>query len=99
MISEGKSAPHKIQGIGANFVPKNFKSDRCDAIICITNEEAYQVGREVAESEGILIGVSSGAAVCAAKKLAESGKFDNEIIVAIAPDSGEHYLSVPEYLI
>ena len=99
MITEGKAAPHKIQGIGANFVPGNFKSERCDEIICIENEEAYQTGKEIAECEGILIGISGGAAICAARKLAERGGFDGEIIVAVAPDSGEHYLSVPDYLI
>jgi cysteine synthase A len=99
MISEGKASPHKIQGIGANFVPANFKSDRCDEIICITNEEAYEAGREVAECEGILVGISSGASLAAARKLSERGEYDGEIIVVVAPDSGEHYLSVPDYLI
>lgn len=99
MITKNVSGAHKIQGIGANFIPDNYDPDICDEIVCIENEEAYKAGREVAECEGVLIGISGGAAVCAAKKLADTGKFDNEIIVAIAPDSGEHYLSVDDYLI
>jgi len=99
MLSEGKSAPHKLQGIGANFVPANFMREYCDEIITVSNEEAYEAGREVAELEGILIGISSGAALCGAKKLAKKGNFEGQIVVAIAADSGEHYLSVPDYLI
>ena len=99
MITKNVSGAHKIQGIGANFIPDNYDPDICDEIVCIENEEAYKTGREVAECEGVLIGISGGAAVCAAKKLADTGKFDNEIIVAISPDSGEHYLSVDDYLI
>lgn len=99
MLSEGIAAPHKLQGIGANFVPDNFKREYCDEVITVTNEEAYETGREVAELEGILIGISSGAALCGAKKLAKSRNLDGEIIVAIAADSGEHYLSVENYIL
>jgi len=99
MLSEGKAAPHKLQGIGANFVPDNFKAEFCDEIITVSNEEAYEAGREVAKLEGILIGISSGAALCGAKKLVSKGSLDGQIVVAIAADSGEHYLSVPDYII
>lgn len=99
LISSGIAGAHKLQGIGANFIPKNYDAKYCDKIITVTNEEAYETGREVAEKEGILIGISSGAALCGAKKLCQSGDFDGEIVVSIAADSGEHYLSVPDYLI
>jgi len=99
MLTKNTSGSHKIQGIGANFIPSNYDNEVCDEIYDIENEEAYEAGREVAECEGILIGISGGAAVVAARKFAERGGLDGEIIVAIAPDSGEHYLSVPEYLI
>lgn len=99
MLSKGTYGSHKLQGIGANFVPKNFVRELCDKIITVTNEEAYQTAREVRDFEGILVGISSGATLCAARKLAENYDFDGEIIVAIAADSGEHYLSVDNYLI
>ncbi|MBO5909369.1 MAG: cysteine synthase A [Clostridia bacterium] len=99
MISEGKSAPHKLQGIGANFVPDNFKAEFCDEIITVSNEEAYETGREVANLEGMLIGISSGAALCGARKLVNKRNFDGQIVVAVAADSGEHYLSVPDYIL
>ena len=99
MITEGIAGPHKIQGIGANFVPGNYDTGYCDEIIKISGEEAYSCGREVARTEGILIGITSGAAVCAAEKLAEKGIYNEKIIVAVAADSGEHYLSVKDYLL
>ncbi len=99
MITEGCAGSHKIQGIGANFVPSNYDSNYCDEIIAVSGDEAFETGRDVAKTEGILIGISSGAAVCAAVKLTQRGGYDNKIIVALAPDSGEHYLSVKEYLI
>ena len=99
MLSKGIATSHKLQGIGANFVPDNFKREYCDDIITVSNEEAYEAGREVGELEGILIGISSGAALCGARRLAETRDYDGEIIVAIAPDSGEHYLSVEGYIL
>lgn len=99
MISDGCAGPHKIQGIGANFVPSNYLPEYCDEIIKVSSEEAYKAGRDVAETEGILIGISSGAAVCAAAKLAQSGGYDGKIIVVVVADSGEHYLSVKDYLV
>ncbi len=99
MISKGVSASHKIQGIGANFVPANYCSEYVDEVITVTNDEAYAAGREVAELEGILIGISSGANVAAALKLANKYPLDDKIIVCVAADSGEHYLSVENYLV
>ena len=99
MLSQGISSPHKLQGIGANFVPANFKREYCDKIITVTNDEAYEAGREVGTLEGILIGISSGAALCGARKLTENGELDGKIIVAVAADSGEHYLSVSDYIL
>ncbi len=98
MITKGESAPHKIQGIGANFIPDNFKKEYVDTVISVKNEDAYAAGKEVAELDGILIGISSGAALCGAAELAKSGRFDEKIIVCVAADSGEHYLSVENYL-
>ena len=98
MISKGVSAPHKIQGIGANFVPNNFDMTFCDKVVTISSDKAYECGREIAECEGILVGISSGASVAAAEAIAKSGEFDGKIIVCISPDSGEHYLSVKGYL-
>lgn len=99
MITKGTSASHKIQGIGANFVPENYKSKFVDTVITVTNDDAYKFGRDAAKYEGILVGISTGANLCAAVKLAKNGEFDNKIIVCVAPDSGEHYLSVEDYLI
>ena len=98
LISGGKAASHKIQGIGANFIPENFKSEYVDEVITVTNEEAYEAGKEVSELEGILIGISSGASLVGAVKLAKKHLLDNKIVVCIAADSGEHYLSVENYL-
>ncbi len=97
MITENKSGPHKIQGIGANFIPENYLSEYCDEVIKVFDEDAYYTGKEISRLEGILVGISGAAAVSAAKKLAENPKYDGKIIVAIAPDSGEHYLSVEGY--
>lgn len=99
MISKGISAPHKLQGIGANFVPDNFDPQLCDKVITVSSDEAYATGIAVAEKEGILIGISSGAALCGAVKLAKEIDLDGKIVVVIAADSGEHYLSVQDYLI
>ncbi len=97
MITEGRSGAHKLQGIGANFLPENYLAEYCDEIITVSNEDAYKTGKEVALLEGILIGISGAAAVSAAEKLAKDSAYDGKIIVAIAPDSGEHYLSCEGY--
>jgi cysteine synthase A len=98
MITKGKSAPHKIQGIGANFIPENYKAEYVDEVIPVSSEDAYKYGKEVAAYEGILVGISSGANLAAAVNIAKRGDFDGKIIVCIAADSGEHYLSVEDYL-
>ena len=99
LITQGTSGPHKIQGIGANFIPKNYDPEVVDIIIDADADEAYSIGRDIAKTEGILIGISGAAAVSAAVKLTKNGAWNEKTIVCIAPDSGEHYLSTPGYLI
>lgn len=93
LLSKGTAGPHKIQGIGANFVPDTLDKDIYDEIICVSDENAYKTGKEIARNEGILVGISSGAAVYAASELAKRPENKNKIIVAILPDTGERYLS------
>ena len=93
VISGEAPGPHKIQGIGAGFVPKALNTEIYDEIIKIENEEALETGREIARTEGVLVGISSGAAVIAAKKLAERPENRGKVIVAILPDTGDRYLS------
>ena len=91
IITKGQAGPHKIQGIGANFIPKNYFADIVDDLILISDDEAYEMVRQVANDEGILLGISAGANI-AAKKLAE--RFPNKKIVTVAPDGADKYMSM-----
>jgi len=93
VLSGGQAGPHKIQGIGAGFVPDVLNTEIIDEIISVTNEQAFQSARELAASEGILCGISSGAAMCAALELARLPENRGKQIVVILPDTGERYLS------
>jgi cysteine synthase len=95
VLSQGKSGPHKIQGIGAGFVPNTLDTTVYDEIIPVTNEDAFVTGRAVAYAEGVLVGISSGAALWAAIQLAKRPENEGKTIVAILPDTGERYLSTP----
>ena len=93
LISEGKTAPHKIQGIGANFIPKNYDPSLIDRVMTATTDEAYETVRLLAKHEGTLVGISSGAAVAVAVRLAKLPENKGKKIVVICPDTGMRYLS------
>ena len=97
VLSKGVAGPHKIQGIGAGFVPETLNTKIYDEIIAVENEDAFETGRFIARNEGVLVGISSGAAVFAAIELAKRPENKGKIIVALLPDTGDRYLSTPMF--
>jgi cysteine synthase A len=97
VLSGGQKGPHKIQGIGAGFVPDNFKGQFVDEIITVSNDDAISTSRQLARTEGLLVGISSGAAAWAALQLSLRPENKNKNIVVLLPDTGERYLSTVLY--
>ena len=97
VLSKGISGPHKIQGIGAGFVPEILKKEILDEIITVENEDAFRTGKEIARKEGLLTGISAGATVYAALSLAKRPENTGKTIVVILPDNGDRYLSTPMF--
>ena len=95
VLSKGIAGPHKIQGIGAGFVPKTLNTSIYDEIITVTNENAFATGKEVAGTDGLLVGISSGAALWAAASIAKRPENKEKVIAVVLPDTGERYLSTP----
>lgn len=93
LLSEGKAGPHKIQGIGANFVPEILDTKIYDEVVAISDEKAYETANAIAKLEGILVGISSGAAVAAAAEISSRDEYKGKNIVVILPDSGDRYMS------
>ena len=97
VLSKGVAGPHKIQGIGAGFVPETLNTEIYDEIIPVENEDAFAMGKRLARKAGVLVGISSGAAVHAARELAKRPENKGKVIVALLPDTGERYLSTPMF--
>ena len=97
LLSGGKAGPHGLMGIGANFIPKNMDISLIDEIICVREEDAYAAGRDMVAGEGVLVGITAGAALWAATQLALRPENAGKTIVALLPVGGERYLSTPMY--
>ena len=97
VLSQGVAGAHKIQGIGAGFVPDNLNTEIYDEVLAVSNEDAFEYGRRVGQQEGVLVGISSGAAVWAAVELAKRPENKGKTIVALLPDTGDRYLSTPMF--
>ena len=98
VLSKGQAGPHKIQGIGAGFVPETLDTKVYDEVIAVPNEDAFKYGRQFSHVEGVLIGISSGAALAAAIELAKRPEFEGKNIVALLPDTGDRYLSTELFI-
>ncbi len=98
LLREGRSGPHKLQGIGANFVPETLNRSIYDELLSVSDEDAFVTRRLLTRTEGLLVGISSGAALWAASQLARRPEYDKKLIVVLLPDTGERYLSTPEFL-
>lgn len=97
LLSGGQAGPHQIQGIGANFIPAALDRSLLDEVVRVTDEQAFQTGRELAKQFGLLVGISSGAAVWAARQLCAREEFRGKTVVAVLPDSGDRYFSSPMF--
>lgn len=93
MLSAGKAGPHGLQGIGANFIPATYDASVVDEIVTVTDEDALRTARELVRSEGVLAGISSGAALYAALQVAQRPENEGKTVVVLLPDTGERYLS------
>ncbi len=98
LLSEGHAGPHKIQGIGANFVPETLNTEIYDEIFSVTNDAAFKTAQIFTKTEGLLIGISSGAALYAATELAKRPENEGKTVVVILPDNGDRYLTTPEFI-
>ena len=99
VLTEGRAGAHALQGMGANFVPDTLERDVLDEILTVTTDEAYEMGRLLVKTEGVLCGISSGAAIAAAVKVGSRPEFAGKTVVALLPDTGDRYLSVENYLV